>query len=212
MIPLWSHVGAGLLLGLQGGFAPGPLTALVISEGIANGRRAGMITGLAPLMTDAPIVAAALLLVSALPGGDFTLGLIACGGAALLVYLGVRGLRAPEAKYAARAERPPTSDRATIAQAVGVNLLNPNPYLFWFTICAPNMVDGYRRHGLAAPVAFMATFYLGLVGVKVSLGFIAGSAAQRLRPRTLMWVNRALSLCMLAYAAAFAVKAYRWMT
>jgi threonine/homoserine/homoserine lactone efflux protein len=186
----------GLLLGLNGGFAPGPLTALVISEGISHGRRAGWLAGLAPLVTDAPLVIVSLLLVSVLPGGDVTLAVIAAAGALLLVYLGVKGLRSKAEDYAVREGNPGGS----LVRAVGVNLLNPNPYLFWFTVCAPRMVEAYRGHGLAAPVAFLIAFYVALVGTKSSIGLVAGSVAHRLKSRTLLWINRVLSVCLLGYA------------
>ncbi len=210
MTDIWPFIFAGGLLGLQGGFAPGPLTALVISEGIRHGKRAGMLAGLAPLMTDGPVIVASLLLLTALPGGNTTLGVIAGGGAVLLVYLGLRGLRAGEEKFRFHGDL--HGGGGTVLRAIGVNLLNPNPYLFWFTICAPQMIAGYREHGPGAPLGFVLAFYIGLVGVKLTLGLVAGVAATRLRPRLLMWANRVLSVLMLLYAIVFAIKAYGLIT
>jgi len=195
---------SGLLLGLNGGFAPGPLTALVLSEGISHGRRAGMLAGLAPLMTDGPIVVAALLLVAAIPGGGVTLGVISAAGSLVLVHIATKELRAQPVQFDGARAKP----GRTVLRAIGVNFLNPNPYLFWFTICAPQMVAAYRAHGLAAPAAFLATFYAVLVGVKLGLGFLAGTLSTRLRPRMLLWINRMLAVVMLGYAAFLAYKAY----
>lgn len=54
---------SGILLGLSGGLAPGPLLTLVASETLRHGARAGVRVALAPLLTDLPIVLATVSLL-----------------------------------------------------------------------------------------------------------------------------------------------------
>ncbi len=54
---------SGILLGLSGGLAPGPLLTLLASETLRHGARAGVWVALAPLLTDLPIILATVLLL-----------------------------------------------------------------------------------------------------------------------------------------------------
>jgi threonine/homoserine/homoserine lactone efflux protein len=55
-----------------------------------------------------------------------------------------------------------------------VNFLNPNPYLFWGTAGAPNLVKAYAQHGILGGAAFIGGFYLMLVGVRMTLAYVIG--------------------------------------
>ncbi|MBN2296385.1 MAG: hypothetical protein JXM70_28410, partial [Pirellulales bacterium] len=70
----------GLLLGLQGGFSPGPFTTLVISESLAYGRSAGLRCSLAPLISDPPVVLLSLTVLNQISGTDAILGVISLLG------------------------------------------------------------------------------------------------------------------------------------
>lgn len=84
---------AGVLLGLSGGLAPGPLLALVASETLRHGVRAGVRVALAPLLTDLPIILAAILLLRPLADQNLPLASIHFAGGAYLAWLGFQGLR-----------------------------------------------------------------------------------------------------------------------
>ena len=50
----------GIILGLSSGITPGPLLALVLSESLQHGAKAGMKVALAPVSCRIPIVALTL--------------------------------------------------------------------------------------------------------------------------------------------------------
>ena len=52
------------------------------------------------------------------------------------------------------------------------NLLNPTPYLFWFTVGAPLMIRSFQQT-LSLGAVFLFSFYLGLVGIKIMLAIVA---------------------------------------
>ena len=151
----------GLSLGLAAGLSPGPLFFLVLREATRKGPRAGVLAALAPLITDAPVVAAAWLLAEGLP--KEILRWVGVFGGGWLVYSGLSGLLRPEPK----AKGPP--EAASLKAGVLANLANPHMYLFWFSVGTPLLAE-------LGPDAifFLLGFYLTLVGSKVLLALFAG--------------------------------------
>ena len=148
---------SGILLGLSGGLSPGPLLALVASETLRHGVRAGIWVALAPLVTDLPIITAAVLLLRPLADQNLPLALITLSGGLYLAWLGWRGLRFRGAELG--------SDDSAGAWRRGAiaNLLNPSPYLFWLAVGAPTVLAAWRE-GWPSAVAFVGAFDLMLVG------------------------------------------------
>ena len=66
----------GVLLGLSGGLAPGPLLTLVVAETLRHGVRAGIGVALVPLLTDMPIVLVTVALLHPLTDQHVPLGLL----------------------------------------------------------------------------------------------------------------------------------------
>jgi len=168
----------GISFGLSASVNPGPSLTLGISRALRDGAKAGMLVALAPLLTDAPIIAAAALLVGSLPHSVFGwLGII---GGSYIVWLGIRGWRDASRRQidlaALSASRGANDDGSLVSlfQAMIVNFLNPNPYLFWGTAGAPNLVKAYAGHGVFGAAAFIGGFYLMLVGVRMSLAYLIG--------------------------------------
>jgi len=63
-LTMLSSLLAGIVMGLTAGFSPGPLSTLVITQTLRHGLKEGVKVAVAPLMTDLPIIAASLLLLS----------------------------------------------------------------------------------------------------------------------------------------------------
>ena len=66
----------GVVFGLAAGLMPGPLLALVIQQTLRHGPGEGIKVAAAPLLTDLPIVAAALFALDRLVDADGVLGAI----------------------------------------------------------------------------------------------------------------------------------------
>ena len=58
------YLSAGAALGLSAGLSPGPLLALTVSQAIAHGAREGMKVAFAPLLTDPPVILAAIFIIA----------------------------------------------------------------------------------------------------------------------------------------------------
>jgi len=190
-----SYLLLGLTLGLSAGITPGPLLTLVITASLRKGLRGGLLVALAPLLTDAPIIALSLLLLDRLPPWAMTA--VTFVGGLLVIYLGIDALRA------ARNAEVPSSTVASEGQGrelwkgALVNLLNPHPYLFWATVGGPTLLAGWRESALYG-VAFLVGFYALLVGSKVIIAWLVSRQHQALSPRAYRIVLTILGLAMVA--------------
>lgn len=196
MTALLTFLSAGLLLGLSSGLAPGPLLALTVRETLQHGAAAGLRVALAPLLTDAPIILAALLVLQPLLDQQTPLALLHLAGGAYLGWLAVEGLRFQGTDLAPA----PSSD--ALWRGVIANLLNPSPYLFWLTVGAPSVWSAWRESGLAA-MAFIGGFYALLVGSKALLALGLGRSRLALRSRGYRIIMRGLGGVLLIYALLF---------
>ena len=152
----------GAALGLAAGVSPGPLLALVVREAVSKGAAAGMLAALAPLITDSWAVYLAWLVGGALP--DWLLPALQLVGGAYLIYLGVSGLRS--AGTAAVVEGDGAA--GSLRSAILMNLTNPHMYTFWFLVGAPLL-----RRLEGGVWAFLAGFYLLIVGSKMAIAVLA---------------------------------------
>jgi len=189
---------AGASLGLSAGFSPGPLLSLVLSQTLAHGPREGVKVALAPLLTDAPILLAAWLLLSRVSGSPAVLGLVALAGAALLVRYGWECFQAPPPD----AGNPQAAPRSVL-RGVAANFANPHPYLFWATVGAPMLLEAGQA-GAAGVAAFLAVFYAAIVGAKVLAAVLAGRFRHFLGSRAYRALMAVLGLSLCYFAFAFA--------
>lgn len=162
------YVLLGVSLGLASGLSPGPLLTYTIVATLRGGWRAGVSVGSAPLLTDAPIIALALLILRLLPA--WALDALGVVGGIFLIYLGIGTIRSARHTEVV-AEELNVDIRKELGRGVLVNFLNPNPYLFWGTVGGPLLVRAYQTYVLDA-VLFLLVFYALLVGSHVGLAVL----------------------------------------
>src|SRR4030042_687663 len=121
----------GITSGFAAGVQPGPLQAYIILQALKNGWRRSIVYALVPLLSDLPIIALVLFVLTMIPDA-WVIALQLMGGLFLL-YLAWKALRSVE--HLTDEVNPGTESRSrNYFQAVLINLLNPNPYLFWSLI------------------------------------------------------------------------------
>lgn len=175
---------AGLSIGLAAGISPGPLQTLVVTSTLRSGFGAGWRVAVAPLLTDTPIVALSLFAVGAMPDG-------AVRGMALLGGLVVIAFGVWELRGASRSSTPAVAaggGRVDVWRGAAVNASSPHPWIFWIAAGAPTLIRAWR----AAPwrgLAFVAGFYVMLVGTKVALAAVVAAGRHRV---TEPWRRRLL--------------------
>ncbi len=185
---------SGALLGACAGLAPGPLLALVLTQSLRHGPREGCKIALAPLLTDAPLIALAWVLAARLAQLRVWLGVVSLAGGVFVLYLAWESL-GPAAPDAGAAAEPPRS----WFKGILTNLLNPHPWLFWLTIGAASLARALAERWSSA-VGFLFGFYLLLVGSKVVIALLAGRARDLLAGRPYRVVMRVLAVLLACFA------------
>ena len=192
-----AFLASGCVFGLAGGFTPGLTTALVVAQTIRFGFIDGLKVAIAPLLTDAPIIALSVLLVGQLARVESILGVITLLGAAFLIYLAVESFRVRGIEVADEIVQPRSIRRGFMA-----NLLNPHPYLFWFVIGAPTLLKAWTASVLAA-VLFLIGLYVCLVGSKILIAWLVARSRGFLKSRGYVYVNRLLGVALVVFALLF---------
>lgn len=199
----------GLSIGLASGIAPGPLTILAIAATLRRGRLAGIQIAIAPLLSDALIILVSITLVSQLPPD--VISWLALAGGAVIAYFAIETLRSARVADPAALVQSAEEGKRRFAVPLWVqgfltNLLNPAPWIFWMTAGSALLVSTWRASPPTA-IAFLAVFYVMLVGSKVALVVLVGAARHRI-PRTGYRVVLAVAgLLLLVVAAGFLVTA-----
>ncbi len=177
------HLAQGFGYGFAGAAQPGPFQAFLISQTLKNGWRRTLPAALAPLISDGPIIALVLLVLSRVPPSMQRTLHVASGLFILYLAFGAfRRCRAAADPGRFEAEPPARS----LLKAVVMNFMSPGPYIYWSLVAGPAFLAGWR----AAPadgIGFLAGFYIALVSV-LALIIVVFGTAQRLGPK----VNRIL--------------------
>lgn len=198
---MWTNLiyGAGFAFTAVG--QPGPLQAFYLSQALALGWRRTVVAALAPLFSDGPIIALVLLVLTNLPEG--ILSVIQVGGGLFILYLAIGAWRALRPRNRMDDERaaanfvPLTSSWQILGKAIGMNILNPAPYLFWGTILGPRLLDTWAHTPLHA-AALLLGFYTTFVGGLSLLIILFGKAGQ-IHPQ----INRLLAVASTLILFAF---------
>jgi threonine/homoserine/homoserine lactone efflux protein len=182
-----TYLGLGLSMGLSAGLSPGPLSALLVASTLRSGLAGGLRVALAPLLTDLPIIALAVLLVDRMPPGALRwLGAI---GALVVAWMAIDTLRSAWSSSLPDEAGPAADPRRELWRGILVNATNPHPYIFWATVGAPILVRGWRTSPWLA-LAFLVPFYTLLIGSKVILAWLVNRGAGELSET---WYRRILA-------------------
>jgi len=194
----------GLILGGTAAAQPGPFQAFLLSLVARDGWRRALPAVLAPLVSDPPIVALVLVVLTRLP--ERWLAVLQVAGGVFLFYLGWGAWRAFRTWTAGDTASAPArgSNLAAILKAAVMNALSPGPYLFWATISGPILVAGWRERPVLG-LAFLLGFYAALIGGMVLFVLVVGLTG-RIGPR----LNRALAA--FAVVALFGFGLYQFVT
>ena len=184
----------GTLLGLSAGLSPGPLLTLLVSETLRHDSRAGIKVAISPIITDLPIILLTVIILGQLSGFYSLLGVISLIGGLVLLSMGYQSFCLKGLEMKNNVEKP-----KSLSKGVAVNLLNPHPYLFWFTIGAPTITKSMKE-GIWASGAFILGFYLFLIGSKVMLALLIGKSKSLLTGSCYRYTLRSLAVLLCIFA------------
>jgi threonine/homoserine/homoserine lactone efflux protein len=188
------HFVQGFTLALSAVVMPGPFQAFLLFRAVRHGWRRTLPAALAPLITDGPILALVLLVLTRMPA--WFLETLRIAGGCFILFL-ARGAYLTLRRGMSPGDAAEAAPSRTLLGAVAINALNPNPYLFWAVVGGPIVLSAWRESpwlGGAFLLGFYGTFVLGL-GIQIILFATAGG----LNPR----VNRTLNMVACAALTVF---------
>jgi threonine/homoserine/homoserine lactone efflux protein len=188
---------SGILFGLIAGMSPGPLLTLVISETLRHNRKAGILIASAPLLTDLPIIAVSILIISKLSNSNLVLGILSIMGACFIAYLAYESISIKGVDIIL-----PVYEMNPLGKGVIANFLNPHPYIFWIGIGVPIILKGYQINILCA-LLFVIGFYFFLIGSKIIIAFMVDKSRAFLKSRMYINIIRFLGVLLLIFAFIF---------
>ena len=180
---MWLYILQGIGYGLAAAAQPGPFQTYLISQTLLKGWKRTLPAALAPLLSDGPIIALCLLVLSQVP--SWLQRFLYIAGGLFLLYLAYGAYKAWKNFDPTIPSVEPTSQQSILKAAL-INALNPNPYIFWSLVTGPILVAGWRETPIYG-LGFMAGFYVTMILGFSALIIVFGSARQ-LGPK----VNRAL--------------------
>ncbi|SMF11311.1 LysE family translocator [Pseudogulbenkiania subflava] len=174
--------------------SPGPDNLMVLSLGIARGKKQGIAFGLGCALGCISHTLLAALGISALiAASPLAFTALKVGGGAYLVYLGVQALRSPGASFRpdTPGQGPANPVRTMFAKGLLANAINPKVVLF-FLAFLPQFVDtgrgmaGWQTLVLGLIFTLQAAVLFGL------LGYFSGHVGQWLQQKPSMskWLDR----------------------
>ena len=188
---------SGIFLGVAAGVSPGPLLALVITETLMHSRKEGILVAIAPVVTDVPIIAVTMYILSKLSNSDTILAILSLAGAVFIGYIAYESIMTRDVNLGIHQVKP-----QSIRKGVITNFLSPHPYLFWMTIGAPAVLKAFQVN-IASAVSFIAGFYVLLVGSKVLIALLVDRSKNFLKSRTYIYIIRATGIILLCFAVLF---------
>lgn len=208
MLAVLSLAALAFGVGLTGAMAPGPITALTITESARRGFRAGPLITLGHAMAEIVVVIALALGLSTVFQHSLVKGLIASLGGLVLIWMGsdvARGVLQGKLRLdtsAAELAPAPASDH--VRTGFLLSLSNPYWLIWWATVGA-----GFVVQGLAFGVVGLAAVFLGHILSDLSwnslLAFAASSGRRVLSPQVYRVVLLGCGVFVLLLGVSFTV-------
>ena len=171
---MWLYILQGIGYGFAAAAQPGPLQTYLISQTLLKGWKRTLPAAFAPLLSDGPVIALSLLILSQVPPGLQRFLYIA--GGLFVLYLAYGNYKSwknsdPDCPTIE------TGTQQSILKAALLNALNPNPYIFWSLVTGPILVNGWRQTP-GSGVGFLTGFYITMILGLMSIILVFGLARQ----------------------------------
>ena len=194
---MWLYIAQGIGYGFAAAVQPGPFQTYIISQTLLRGWKRTLAASFAPLVSDGPIIALCLFVLSQVPFW-FQRFLYIAGGL-FVVYLAYGAFRSWKS-FNTSAHIDETGAQQSVLRAALTNMLSPGPYIFWTLVTGPILIRGWREapiHG----IGFLAGFYVTIVSGIAAIILLFG-LTRELGPkvnRSLIGISAVALLCFGLY-------------
>ena len=180
---MWLYIVQGLGYGFAAAVQPGPFQTYLISQTLSKGWKQALPTALAPLLSDGPIITLCLLVLSQVPA--WLQRFLYIAGGLFILSLSYGAYRAWKS-FDLNISSTESSTHQSVLKAALVNMLNPNPYIYWTLVTGPILLTGWRETP-SNGMGFLAGFYISIL-LSLSAIILVFGTARQFGPK----VNRAL--------------------
>ena len=180
---MWLYIVQGIGYGFAAAVQPGPFQTYLISQTLTKGWQRTLPAALAPLLSDGPIIALCLLVLSQVP--VWLQRFLYIAGGIFVLYLAYSAYKTWK-NFDPSLPSTETQTQQNVLKAVLINLLSPSPYIFWSLVTGPILLAGWRETPLYG-LGFLSGFYITMVLGSSAIIILFG-AARQMGPR----VNRLL--------------------
>jgi len=180
---LWFYILQGIVYGFSAAVQPGPFQTYLISQTLSKGWKRTLPAALALLVSDGPIIALCLLVLSQVP--LWLQRFLYIAGGLFILYLAYSAYRSWQ-NFDSNLPTEEAQTKQSVLKAALMNALGPGPYIYWSLITGPILLAGWRQTPIYG-IGFLAGFYVISILGYATLIFVF-STAQKLGPK----VNRIL--------------------
>ena len=167
---MWPYLFQGILFGFAAAAQPGPLQTYIISQSLAKGWKKSLPAAFAPLVSDGPIIALCLLVLSQVP--EWFQKFLYIAGGLFVLYLAYGAYKSWK-NFTSSTQNAEAGIQQSVLKTAVVNVLSPGPYIFWSLITGPILIAGWREtpiFGITFLLGFYSTFILLLMLIIVVFG------------------------------------------
>jgi threonine/homoserine/homoserine lactone efflux protein len=174
-----SYLIPAITYGFAAAVTPGPLCMYLISQAVTTGWRRTVPAAFSPLISDGPVAALVLVVLSRIPAG--VVQYLRILGGIFILYLAIGAWRSWR-DFNDRGESVPDQSKPNnLWKAAVVNWLNPNVYIGWSIILGPIVLNGWHRSP-ATGIASILSFYATMIGTMILI-IVLFAAARALGPK-----------------------------
>ena len=171
---MWLYIIQGIGYGFAAAVQPGPFQTYLISQTLTKGWKRTLPAALAPLISDGPIIALCLLVLSQVPA--WLQRFLYIAGGLFVLYLAYGAYRAWK-NFDLNISSTQSGTHQGVLKAALVNILNPNPYIYWTLVTGPIVLTGWRQMP-SNGVGFLAGFYISILLSLSAIILVFGTARQ----------------------------------
>jgi threonine/homoserine/homoserine lactone efflux protein len=171
---MWFYLLQGIGYGFSAAVQPGPFQTYLISQTLTRGWKRTLPAALAPLVSDGPIIALCLLVLSQVP--LWLQRFLYLAGGLFILYLAYGAYRSWK-NFDSNIPSPETGTQQSVLKAALMNALSPGPYIYWSLVTGPILLKGWRETPVDG-IGFLAGFYMTIVASLVIVILTFGTAAR----------------------------------
>ena len=196
---------AGMLMAISLCAPPGAVTMETVRRGMRGGFRPALFVQLGSVIGDMLWCALALAGLAPLVQVPWVRVLVAVVGVAVLLYLGIAGIRDAMKSQGPTVDLNKASDgRGAFRSGMAISIANPMAVAFWLSFGGLLVAAGVATNSIEQTAAFM----VGYVGMTLAWCFVMALAVRwgqtLFKPVVFRWVPFGCSAALLFYGASLA--------